>query len=101
MDNDALIKSKLLENHAIVVMELIDKTIIGIDDYETTHQRLLILGMEHKARNIKPDLIDQIRVPFLLAVEQTLDSRFSDRMRPIYETFIDYLLSAIKDGYNC
>ena len=90
-----------MENHAIVVMELIDKTIVGIDDYEKTHQRLLILGMEHKARNIRPDLIDQIRVPFLLVIEQTLDARFSERMRPIYETFIDYLLSAIKEGYKC
>ena len=100
MDNTELIKSQVLENHARVVMEMIDVTIIGLDNAENVHQKLLMLGMEHKARDIKLTLLDEIRGPFLLSVEQTLGDRYSERIRAIYECFIDYMLRTIKEGYN-
>ena len=100
MDNATLMKSQMLENHATIVMEAIDTAILEIDDAEKTHQKLKKLGMEHKVRGVKVDHIDGMRDPFLKSVEQTLGDRYSDRMRTIYEGFIEYLLRAIKEGYN-
>lgn len=100
LENAVLIKSQVLENHATAVMEAIDIAITEIDDAEKTHTKLKKLGLEHKARGVKVDHIDGIRDPFLKSVEQTLGDRYSDRMRNIYEGFIDYLLKAIKEGYD-
>ena len=100
MDNATLAKSTVLENHATVVMEAIDTAITEIDDAEKTHQKLKKFGLEHKARGVKVEHIDGMRDPFLRSVEQTLGDRYSDRMRTIYEGFIEYLLRAIKEGYN-
>ena len=100
MDNSHLLKSQVLESHATVVMEAIDSAISDIDNAEKTHLKLQQLGAEHKLRNIRSELIDEIREPFLSAVEQTLGDRYTDHMRHIYEAFIDYLLREIKDGYN-
>ena len=100
MDNVSLLKSQVLQSHATVVMQAIDSTISGIDNAEKTHHKLRKLGVEHKVRNIRPELIAEIREPFLSAVEQTLGDRYTDHMRHIYEAFIDYLLKEIKDGYN-
>jgi hypothetical protein len=41
-----------------------------------------------------------MRNPFLRAIEQTLGDRYSDRMRSIYETFIDYVIKAMVEGYG-
>ena len=41
-----------------------------------------------------------MRDPFLKAIEQTLGDRYSDRMRNIYEVFIDYLVKTMCEGYN-
>ncbi len=41
-----------------------------------------------------------MRQPFLRAVEQTLGDRYSDRMRSIYEVFVDYLIKAMLEGYS-
>ena len=100
MENSVLMKSQVLENHATIVMEAIDTAITEIDDAEKTHTKLKKLGLEHKARGIKVDHIDGMRDPFLKSVEQTLGDRYSDRMRTIYEGFIDYLIRALKEGYN-
>lgn len=41
-----------------------------------------------------------MRDPFLKSIEQTLGDRYSDRMRSIYEVFIDYVVKAMCEGYN-
>jgi len=100
IENAALLKNQILENHATAVMEAIDTAITEIDDAEKTHTKLKKFGLEHKARGVKIEHIDSMRDPFLKSVEQTLGDRYSDRMRTIYEGFIEYLLRAIKEGYN-
>lgn len=40
-----------------------------------------------------------MRDPFLKAVENTLGDRYTDRMRNIYEIFIDYFIKTMKEGY--
>lgn len=40
-----------------------------------------------------------MRNPFLKAVEQTLGDRYTDRMRNIYEIFIDYFLKTMIEGF--
>lgn len=41
-----------------------------------------------------------MRDPFLKAIEQTLGDRYSDRMRSIYEVFIDYFVKTMVEGYT-
>jgi hypothetical protein len=41
-----------------------------------------------------------MRDPFLKSIEQTLGDRYSDRMKNIYEIFIDYLVKTMVEGYN-
>jgi hemoglobin-like flavoprotein len=99
-DNAVLIKSQILLDHATVVMEAIDTTVTELDDAEKTHANLKKLGVEHKARGVKESHLDQIKTPFLKSVEETLGDRYSDRMRNIYEVFIDYVIKTMIEGYN-
>ncbi len=100
-ENAALLKSEILIEHATVVMEAIDTSLTELDDAEKTHSNVKKLGAQHKARGVKEAHLDEIREPFLKAVEETLGSdRYTDRMRTIYETFIDYIIKTMKEGYN-
>ncbi len=54
LNNETLAKSTALLNHATVVMESLDQSVMELDDAEKTHLRLKKLGLEHKARGI-PD----------------------------------------------
>jgi hemoglobin-like flavoprotein len=99
-DNATLLKSQILLDHATVVMEAIDTTVTELDDAEKTHNNLKKMGVEHKARGIAESHLSEIRTPFLKAIEETLGDRYSDRMRNIYEIFIDYVIKTMKEGYN-
>jgi hemoglobin-like flavoprotein len=100
LNNEQLLRSQVLLNHATVVMEAIDTAITEIDDADKTHNKLKKLGLEHKVRGVKEEHIAQIREPFLKSVENTLGDRYSDRMRNIYEVFIDYVIKTIIEGYK-
>ena len=125
MDNATLFKSDALIEHATVVMEMFDVTVTELDDADKTHAKLKKLGLKHKTRGIPEDVIKvsrtrnkeikifinfnfkifhflnkDMRDPFLKAVDQTLGDRFTDRMRNIYEVFIDYLINTLIEGYT-
>ncbi len=99
-ENVALMKSQILIDHATNVMEQIDTTVTELDDAEKTHTRLKRIGGEHKARGINESHLNEIRDPFLKAVEETLGDRYSDRIRTIYEVFIDYVIKAMREPDN-
>ena len=99
-DNAALANNQALHNHAIHVMELIDTVITELEEADKSHQLLLNTGKDHKGRNIKVQDLDLLKEPFLKAVEETLGDRYTDRMRTIYETYIDYVVKTLKEGYN-
>ena len=101
VDSTSLVHtSQVLESHATVVMQAIDSAISGIDNADMTREKLRLLGVEHKLRGISYQFISVIREPFLTAVQQTLEERYTDHMRRIYEAFIDYLIKEIVDAYN-
>ena len=101
VDSTSLVlTSQVLERHATVVMQAIDAAISSIDNADNTHEKLRLLGVEHKVRGIRCQFISVIREPFLTAVQQTLGERYTDHIRHIYEAFIDYLIREIVDGYN-
>jgi hemoglobin-like flavoprotein len=100
LSNDKLFKSQLLINHATTVMETLDTTIMELDDADKTHSKLKKLGLDHKARGVGDSILISIKDPFLKAVEETLGDRYSDRMRTIYEVYIDYVIKAMVEGYN-
>jgi hemoglobin-like flavoprotein len=99
-DNSALQNMTALHNHAMQVMEALDTVVTELEEADKTHQYLLKIGKDHKARGIPIEHLDQIKTPFLKAVDETLGDRFTDRMRTIYETFMDYVIKTIKTGYN-
>jgi len=122
MDNDKIAKSTVFIDHATNVMEALDTTVTELEDAEKTHAKLKKLGHDHRLRNIDVSHIKvkifhfvllvelcstgfflnlkEMRNPFLRAIEQTLGDRYSDRMRNIYETFIDYVIKAMVEGYG-
>lgn len=100
MNNELLIKSTILIDHATAVMEMLDTYVTELDDAEKTHNNIKKKGAEHKARGIKEEHLREIRNPFLKAVEQTLGDRYTDRMRNIYEVYIDYVIKTLIEGYN-
>lgn len=100
MSNDVLAKNEPFINFATNVMEALDTAITELDDAEKTHQKLKKIGAKHKAAGILDTMLKEMRNPFLRAVEQTLGDRYSDRMRTIYETLIDYFIKALAEGYD-
>lgn len=100
MSNEVLAKNEPFTIFAANVMEAFDTAITELDDPEKTHQKLKKIGAKHKTYGVPDTVLKEMRNPFLRAVEQTLGDRYSDRMRTIYETLIDYLIKALAEGYD-
>jgi len=90
----------MLQEHASIVMNEIDKSITELDNAEATHQKLLKIGQCHKTRGLKEFFLWEIREPFLRAVEFILGDRYTDRMKTIYQTYIEYLIRTMIEGYK-
>jgi hypothetical protein len=99
MDNATLFKSDALLEHASNVMEFLDVTVTELDNADSTHDKLKNMGLSHKKRGIPEEALTEMRDPFLKAVDQTLGDRFTDRIRNIYEIFIDYVIKTLIEGY--
>jgi hypothetical protein len=99
MDNATLFKSDALLEHATIVMEFLDVTVTELDNADSTHDKLKKMGLSHKKRGIPEEAITEMRDPFLKACDQTLGDRFTDRIRNIYEIYIDYVIKTLIEGY--
>lgn len=64
MDNARLFKSTILQDHANVVMEMIDTFVTELDDAEKTHAKIKKVGGDHKKRGIKDTDLNVIKIYF-------------------------------------
>jgi len=97
--NDALRTHEPFINYCANLMEQFDTAITELDDADKTHAKLQTIGTQYRADHM-PDTFIKVSGGQARAVEQTLGDRYSDRMRSIYEVFVDYLIKAMLEGYS-
>ncbi|RNA29630.1 neuroglobin-like [Brachionus plicatilis] len=97
---DRLYTSTPFLDYVTSVMETMDLHVTELDDAQKTHQNIKKFGTDFKKIDIAKTIFDDLRGPLLKSIEQTLGDRYTDRMRNIYEIFIDYYLKTLAEGYG-
>ncbi|KAK3094120.1 hypothetical protein FSP39_024360 [Pinctada imbricata] len=100
-DISSLRQSKRLENHATMVMHVLDEAISSMDDTEYVIEMLQGIGKSHrKIAGFDPNFFLKIEEPFLLAVQETLQDRYSANISHVYKITIRFILMELTDGYR-
>ncbi|CAF1076673.1 unnamed protein product [Brachionus calyciflorus] len=97
---ERLYTSTAFLDHVNEFMENVDTHVTELDDAEKTHKNIKSFGQKQKKIDIPETFFKDLRDPLLKSIEQTLGDRYTDRMRNIYEIFIDYYLKTMNEGYN-
>ncbi|XP_070577476.1 neuroglobin-like [Ptychodera flava] len=101
-DLEDMRESQQLENHASLVMYTIDEAIASLEDVDFVVELLKKIGRTHKRMDFHPELFWRIEQPFLAAVKETLEDRYTKNIEEIYKlTFkfiVDTLISGVKEA---
>ncbi|RWS26284.1 cytoglobin-1-like protein [Leptotrombidium deliense] len=94
-------ESMELAQHASLVMSTLDEAINSLDDVDHFIEYLHSVGRMHvKVKGFKREYFWKIEQPFLLAVKETLDERYTDNIEVIYKITVKFILQTLVDGYD-
>ncbi|XP_006822139.1 neuroglobin-like [Saccoglossus kowalevskii] len=97
-DLEDMRESQQLENHASLVMYTIDEAIASIDDIDFVVELLGKIGRTHTRTDFNPQLFWRIEQPFLSAVKETLEDRYTKNIEEIYKITFRFIVDALIDG---
>lgn len=97
--DDDLRVSETLEQHATGVMNVIDDTIMNIENVDYVFELLNSTGRKHSTyEGFSQPFFWYIEKPFLEAVKITLCDRYTDNMDNIYKITIKFILENLVKG---
>ncbi|XP_077993110.1 neuroglobin-like [Glandiceps talaboti] len=99
-DLEDLRESQQLENHASLVMYTIDEAIASLEDVDFVIELLRKIGRTHKRTHFNPDLFWKIEQPFLAAVKETLEDRYTKNMEDIYKKVFKFIVHTLQSGVD-
>lgn len=98
-NDDELRVSEQLEQHATRVMNVIDETIMNIENVDYILELLNSTGRKHSTyEGFTAPFFWHIEKPFLDAVKITLSDRYTDNMDSIYKITIKFILEKLVKG---
>ncbi|XP_076755140.1 neuroglobin [Xylocopa sonorina] len=90
-----------LKKHAEKVMAALDESIKGLDDMDVFLTCLHQVGATHtKIPGFNAQYFWKIEQPFLQAVQQTLQDRYSENVESIYKITIKFIIETLIEGFN-
>ncbi|XP_064600923.1 neuroglobin-like [Liolophura sinensis] len=94
-------ESTALENHVKMVMYTLDEAIASLDDVDFVVDMLTSVGKSHqRLEGFDPEIFWEIQQPFLMAVKETLEDRYTANMEHIYRKVIEFILQTLIDGFR-
>ncbi|KAH9401190.1 hypothetical protein TYRP_002781 [Tyrophagus putrescentiae] len=98
---DSQMKSEALQEHATKVMGNLDEMINSLDDMDLFFRHLHGIGALHrKMPGFKKEYFFKMERPFLEAVKEVLQDRYTENMENIYNIIIKLILQTIADGFE-
>ncbi|GFT74740.1 neuroglobin [Nephila pilipes] len=94
-------ESEELKEHAVSVMNSLDEAINSLENVDQCIDYLHSVGKRHRKINgFKSELFWKMEAPFLAAVKETLEDRYTENMESIYKTTIHFILQTVIDGFE-
>ncbi|CAG0891456.1 unnamed protein product [Cyprideis torosa] len=94
-------ESTSLAEHATLVMQTLDQGINSFSDVDKFEVFLTQVGESHrKIAGFRKENFYKIEEPFLYAVRETLQERYTENMDYIYRTSIRFILDTLIKGYE-
>ncbi|KAK0410295.1 hypothetical protein QR680_005049 [Steinernema hermaphroditum] len=88
-----------ITKHAETVMKMLDVVISNVKDADYMFQLLQKSGTEHAHRpRFSPEFFWKIEAPFLYAVKEILQDRYTENMDQIYRVIIKIVLSTLEES---
>ncbi|KAH9417465.1 neuroglobin-like [Dermatophagoides pteronyssinus] len=98
---DSQLKSMELAEHATKVMANLDEMINGLDDMDYFFHHLHNLGKFHrKIPGFQKENFLKLEKPFIEAVKEVLQERYTDNMANIYNIIIKLILQTVAEGFE-
>ncbi|KAG8187735.1 hypothetical protein JTE90_015605 [Oedothorax gibbosus] len=93
--------SEELKEHAEKVLGAVDEAIDSLEHVDTCIDFLRGVGKRHtKIPGFKSEYFWRMEAPFLAAVKETLDDRYTENMESIYKTTIHFIIQTLVDGFE-
>ncbi|KAI3380678.1 hypothetical protein SNEBB_004451 [Seison nebaliae] len=89
--------SESFKEHALIITAAIDK-VVTILHHQSSYEYLFRLGQFHISKNLDPEVFQLLKKPFLHAVKNSLDERYTLNMQNIYSHLIDYIINTMIEG---
>lgn len=90
-----------LQQHAAIVMTTLDEGITALDNVDFFFDFLHQVGRTHrKIPGFHKEYFWKIQRPFLEAVKETLEDRYTENMETIYTITIRFILETLVKGYE-
>jgi len=90
-----------LAEHASLVMTSLDEAINSLENVDYFIEYLHSIGkLHHKVPGFHKEYFWKIETPFLEAVKETLDERYTENMETIYKIIIKFILQTLVEGYE-
>ncbi|XP_054713212.1 neuroglobin-like [Uloborus diversus] len=94
-------ESEELREHATKVMETLDESIMSLDNVDHCIDYLHNIGRTHrKIKGFKSEYFWKMEEPFLAAVKEVLEDRYTENMESIYKTTIHFILQTVVEGFD-
>ncbi|CAG0879567.1 unnamed protein product [Darwinula stevensoni] len=98
---DEQAKRMELKDHARIAITTLDNGIKSLDDLDVYFQHLHTVGETHtRIPGFEKENFHKIKGPFLRAVRETLQERYTPNIEAIYRVTIDFLIETLIDGYE-
>ncbi|KFM72217.1 Neuroglobin, partial [Stegodyphus mimosarum] len=94
-------QSEELREHATTVMTTLDESIMSLDNVDQCIDYLRNVGRSHrKIKGFKSEYFWKMEAPFLAAVKETLEDRYTENMESIYKITIHFILQTVIEGFE-
>ncbi|XP_078001284.1 globin-like [Glandiceps talaboti] len=98
MSEEKLRNNLNFATHCGMVMNIFDEVIDSLDDVDHIINLLGKRGRKHAKYGVKPEFVTDIREPFLRAVEELLEHRYTEKIEEVYKSMIDFILEHFVQG---
>eukprot|EP00058_Branchiostoma_floridae_P024526 XP_002610016.1 hypothetical protein BRAFLDRAFT_99970 [Branchiostoma floridae] len=99
-DQEELRNSQFLQEHSQRVLDAFDHTIDSLDDVDYVIQLLKKIGQMHADLELKPDDMWKLEQPFLAAVAECLEDRYTPKFQEIYSKLITFIIEHVVNGFD-
>ncbi|CAG0879564.1 unnamed protein product [Darwinula stevensoni] len=90
-----------LADHARIVMTTLDTSIRSLDNLDEFFQYVYTVGEAHtRIPEFQKENFMKIKGPFLYAVRETLQERYTPNIEAVYRITLDFIIGTLVEGYE-